>query len=941
MDGESPLPIGFAGEWFYKRRTPELDAAKAARGPGKYFPGSLLSDAEASSLASLARSLDAQSGFPPVISAFSPTAVLPRDEARIPEPSPEIGYLASRLLFGAGARGIVYSPLQDTLTPAGWETPSAARTFRWDAPLDLSGNRGPRAAGVIRNGRLIEAWGAQLAASHVQSDFGIVDLRGAGLISGEVASAKYAAGIGQLCRIAALAGYTPSLIQAATQPIGRLQRERAIVLDVPQDNANGYSLPEAVQKSLLEYVKKGGVLVYFPSRPKGAMLDELWQGALAAHPEADHMEERIFGEGRVIGVFQDFISPESAGETPGEAGESAEVSSAATFFQAVMERAGAQRALRVTNSGATGLSLIASELVANSSRSAPEAARSCADNQLCAAALVSVTNLDPEHSAAASLEMNDPEQAVRRNDSSKLSLDVTVPPRESLLLPVHAPLCAAAGTAERCSDEVIAAGAELLGADRDGKVLELAFYAPARATVRLSLESAPARVEYEENFHLDFDWKQESGELKVQLPRGAAPGYWRVLRVHLRYTPHVPDKTNPGNDFLHGLEYEVFDSIHFPLGAEAAIPSLPPLLSADLNSGGYLVVSATNHSDDSRSVDFSLDSPFHGTGYTRIPANQRTFTRIRFQPARTPAGVIVPVQAGPDGLLQGALAIHAGRDHLNGPIVFIPENKDATSSYQYDFDEDGAPEWVLESSRLRLIVSPADSGRAEALVNKSTNGDLITFGGALHDLVLSSDVDSGESGAPDEVAFNRAYRAEWTGEKDSPGMRLAFPEHSDSSAGYQIEKIARFAKPETLEISYRVSRNSNTAAPQDEPGEKESFATEFSVPAFASEEGGTQFCWSTAVDSSTPVDASPIDPSAAPVCEEFSSASRSIKSPESASRLVIQHPGGPSAVLEWTSGKVVILPKSYSAQIRILIEIPDAPGSSVEFTVRYTLEEVK
>ena len=68
-------------------------------------------------------------------------------------------------------------PLQDTLTPAGWETPSAARYFRWDAALDLAGNRGPRANGVARNGQLISVWGAMLASSHPRADFGIVDLR--------------------------------------------------------------------------------------------------------------------------------------------------------------------------------------------------------------------------------------------------------------------------------------------------------------------------------------------------------------------------------------------------------------------------------------------------------------------------------------------------------------------------------------------------------------------------------------------------------------------------------------------------------------------------------------------------------------------------------------------------------------------------------------------
>ncbi len=43
------------------------------------------------------------------------------------------------------------------------------------------------------------------------------------------------------------------------------------------------------------------------------------------------------------------------------------------------------------------------------------------------------------------------------------------------------------------------AGAELLGAEADGKTLELTFYAPVNATVLLRLESQPEKIELDEN----------------------------------------------------------------------------------------------------------------------------------------------------------------------------------------------------------------------------------------------------------------------------------------------------------------------------------------------------------------------------------------------------------------------------------------------------------
>jgi len=62
-------------------------------------------------------------------------------------------------------------------------------------------------------------------------------------------------------------------------------------------------------------------------------------------------------------------------------------------------------------------------------------------------------------------------------------------------------------------NEVISSGAELLGVERDGRTLELTFYAPARATVRLHLESQPTKVELEPDFRLESRWKQETANV--------------------------------------------------------------------------------------------------------------------------------------------------------------------------------------------------------------------------------------------------------------------------------------------------------------------------------------------------------------------------------------------------------------------------------------------
>ncbi len=109
----------------------------------------------------------------------------------------------------------------------------------------------------------------------------------------------------------------------------------------------------------------------------------------------------------------------------------------------------------------------------------------------------------------------------------------------------------------------------------------MTFYAPARATVRLRLESQPAKVELGQDFRLESQWKQETGELEFSLLRGAAPDYRRAILVHLRYTPHVVEKPDPGKNHRQGSEFEVFDAVRFPLATDASIPTGPPLILTD------------------------------------------------------------------------------------------------------------------------------------------------------------------------------------------------------------------------------------------------------------------------------------------------------------------------------------------------------------------------
>jgi hypothetical protein len=295
-----------------------------------------------------------------------------------------------------------------------------------------------------------------------------------------------------------------------------------------------------------------------------------------------------------------------------------------------------------------------------------------------------------------------------------------------------------------------------------------------------------------------------------------------------------------------------------------------------------------------------------------------------------------------DGLLHANLSIRSGREHGSSPILFVPESDTGNAHYQYDFDRDGASEWALESPRLRLIVSPADGGRALALVDKVTGDDLITLGGALHDFVFPAGAALPEARAAGDFAFNRAYHGEWVAEKQDTSLRLTYREYQNSTAGIHVEKTLRLAAPETVETSYRVSDSSPaSSAPPGSAAVRQSFVSMLSVPAPGLEEGNTHFCWdssgpspapSAAIATTTSHDASGSN------CEDFVPSGAPMSAPDGITRIKIVSAGRPTLAVEWTSGQMIVVPKSTAAELNLVVPFPTPTDASLEFTLRYTVQ---
>ncbi len=212
-----------------------------------------------------------------------------------------------------GVTGIEYSPLQDSLTPPGYQTASANRDFRWNAALDISGEKQERALSVMRNGKFLETWGEFLASSHPRAGIGLIDWRSAvsqadGLSPAQKTEAanQSRAMFQRIERVALLAGLPIELVSPGNQSSELLLHNSLLLLAIPDSLRNKTFLSAATQAALLEYVRGGGVLFCNPERPQGALFDEALKN-LTARPAGDGLQVTHSGPRANRGMEQGFL----------------------------------------------------------------------------------------------------------------------------------------------------------------------------------------------------------------------------------------------------------------------------------------------------------------------------------------------------------------------------------------------------------------------------------------------------------------------------------------------------------------------------------------------------------------------------------------------------------------------------------------------------------
>ncbi|HUK31925.1 MAG TPA: beta-galactosidase [Candidatus Acidoferrum sp.] len=959
------LAATVAGEWFLEPNSRPHSA------------GDRLDDFEADTLALLAQSLRMQTGSPPMIGSFQAGWDAPPDDTGPPASAPENTLLASRWLIGQGITGIEYSPLQDTLTPPGFQSESANRDFRWDAALNLNGTRQPRAHEVQRNARMLATWGEFLATSHPRAEIGIVDVRDASANAEVPLDAAAHMGsqslftLRQIERVTSINGYSTELVDPEHQPVESLLRDPLLLLPIPIRIRGQKFLSEKAQNALLDYVRRGGTLVCEPVIPAGAVFDQAL-GGVTLEDIGKGLRAAKIGDGKIIELEADIFSWVSVTESFAASIARPEAKSAAQQLQGVIAAAGSLAPI-VSLKDHPG-SLLVSELAANPSAGelgAPTA--NCGKRPRCAAGLVSVTNWSGDDAIQDTLAIVPPASSVRTpKDEDLISLPVEIPPHESLLLPINIPLCPENAAADSCSDKIVAAGAEFLGATRSGNALDLLFYAPAKATVLIKLESRPLSVELPVQILITQDDKPlfpersleghfnlDTHVFRVEMPRGAAPDFIRDLRLHLDYTPNVPERPKASKHRAHDFRYSIVDAVRLPLG-HASLATEPPLIALGADGTGRLVVQAESKSDSWITMQAVVEGAARGSERLHLEEHDEDFATVNLTPTSAPSS---PPDPNAKALLPGTLSFTGDKNiDKKSPLTFLFANGDDPVGYEYDFERSGSRNWVLENKNVRLILLPDAGGEIEALVEKSTGANLTTNVGGLRDLIRMPSGNLPE-GAIIDPTLNLPYHAQWDTENGHPAISLeaTFPEWFQISGN--IKKIVHLETKdgmETVDVRYLPAPiYSESKANESESARPiASIVTAFSVPAVAQLPDRTQFCWfATSLPEKAAADSAAANPSAnapknragnpgvipaaSPVdaghCTAFAAGGATISLPAGAKRVEVRTEGQPTLVMEWDAGSVSIEQKQFSA--RLLLELPaiSAPGNDAGVRLRYTI----
>jgi hypothetical protein len=437
----------------------------------------------------------------------------------------------------------------------------------------------------------------------------------------------------------------------------------------------------------------------------------------------------------------------------------------------------------------------------------------------------------------------------------------------------------------------------------------------------LRLPYKPSHIQLDGN-NLEADWTEAEHDLKVTLLRGAAPRFVRVLSLELSAKPHVREPEKPVKPTLDDIDYFVANAVRLPVGGDAAMRTYPPLIIADKKSSFAAVLQAENQTGvGNLALEISVNGALRGNGILRLFPRGISIEKVLLKSSQNELTALPP---SADGFLRSTMEIKMGHDRRTIPVAFLQPRENGVYHYRYDFDRDGADEWVLENSRVRLIVSPESGGRAIALVDKSTGANLSTSVGLFRDNF--SFTENANAGNPERARgryglFNRPYTAEWQGDQKDPVLELHYDAPDVYPGGVNIEKLIQFDGASGVRVDYRVALKAPVSEKATGGDQPQSFVDVNSFPAFAQPGRVTKLCWAEVSSTADALLKSETPERSQLYCENFVAGGQSILVPAGIKRVEMQTTGRPTSAFEWDCtgpcARLTIEPKNFSALFRL------------------------